>query len=262
MTTLRGYQRVGRLPYLQACLFATILEDLIPQLRILDASNTSLRIDKTILELDVLLANKFDVKISNEYKTEDINLKTLGSVKNILDKLQADRLRRDLYKQLRQLRNHIKSVCYEKNNEIQLLRANVDDGELNAGARDRYVEDWQRSRTEQHLLTMYDKEIVPAQLIQQFKQRIEQEQHVHTEIELLTNININIMEHEKFTKNWIDFKNEREANCQYLEKMTKSAITVQAWWRGLLVRNQLGPYKPTKKKAVSAKSNEKPKKKK
>lgn len=30
--------------------------------------------------------------------------------------------------------------------------------------------------------------------------------------------------------------------------MTNSAIIVQAWWRGLLVRQQLGPYKVVKKK--------------
>jgi IQ domain-containing protein G len=49
-------------------------------------------------------------------------------------------------------------------------------------------------------------------------------------------------------KDWIHFKEEREKARQYVEKMTKSAIIVQAWWRGLLVRRQLGPYKIPKKK--------------
>jgi hypothetical protein len=40
-------------------------------------------------------------------------------------------------------------------------------------------------------------------------------------------------------KDWIHFKEEREKARQYVEKMTKSAIIVQAWWRGLLVRRPL-----------------------
>ena len=35
--------------------------------------------------------------------------------------------------------------------------------------------------------------------------------------------------------------------------MFKSAIIVQAWWRGILVRRQLGPYKVSKKKAAKKK---------
>lgn len=52
-------------------------------------------------------------------------------------------------------------------------------------------------------------------------------------------------------KNWIQFKKEREVARLYHEKMLNSAITVQAWWRGLLVRLHLGPYivkKPKKQK--------------
>lgn len=54
-------------------------------------------------------------------------------------------------------------------------------------------------------------------------------------------------------KEWIHFKEEREKARKYREKMTKSAVTVQAWWRGLLVRLQLGPYKVSKKKGAAKK---------
>lgn len=57
-----------------------------------------------------------------------------------------------------------------------------------------------------------------------------------------------ITKHAELIKSWIKFKEDREAARQYREKMTKSAIIVQAWWRGLLVRQQLGPYKVFKKK--------------
>lgn len=49
-------------------------------------------------------------------------------------------------------------------------------------------------------------------------------------------------------KAWIKFKDEREKARAYREKMTTSAIIVQAWWRGLLVRLELGPFKPKKPK--------------
>lgn len=48
-------------------------------------------------------------------------------------------------------------------------------------------------------------------------------------------------------KDWKKFKEEREIARRYHEKMMTSAIIVQAWWRGLLVRLHLGPYKKVKK---------------
>lgn len=48
---------------------------------------------------------------------------------------------------------------------------------------------------------------------------------------------------------WNEFKRKRAEAEKYFNDMTRCAIMVQAWWRGLLVRKQLGPYKPVKKKA-------------
>lgn len=53
--------------------------------------------------------------------------------------------------------------------------------------------------------------------------------------------------HDKKMKDWEHFKDEREKARQYRLKMTNAATVLQAWWRGLLVRMQLGPYKPAKK---------------
>ncbi|CAH2227111.1 jg3659, partial [Pararge aegeria aegeria] len=71
-----------------------------------------------------------------------------------------------------------------------------------------------------------------------------------------------IKEHAEFMKNWITFKDDREAARKHCEIMNNSAIIVQAWWRGLLVRKQLGPYKTVKKKQTPSKPNDKSKKKK
>jgi IQ domain-containing protein G len=35
------------------------------------------------------------------------------------------------------------------------------------------------------------------------------------------------------------------------------AIRIQAWWRGVMVRRQLGPFKPKKKSAKSKKKEKK-----
>lgn len=49
-------------------------------------------------------------------------------------------------------------------------------------------------------------------------------------------------------KEWIKFTTDREAERQYRLKMNTAAVAVQSWWRGLLVRLELGPFKPSKRK--------------
>lgn len=61
-----------------------------------------------------------------------------------------------------------------------------------ASVRSRYIDNWQRARTEQHFRTIDDKESTPADSIEYYKQRIDNEQRVHTEVELLVNIAINV----------------------------------------------------------------------
>ncbi|KAI8425331.1 hypothetical protein MSG28_007103 [Choristoneura fumiferana] len=331
-----------QLPYFQASLFATVLEDTITELRILVECNTEMRISKLHSDMGLLLALKFGVK-QPEVKDEldGIDYDNLGCDEYKLNKLDADRkyigdvlltsymdlslskrfqtlamhvkkivdrdnyravlqeteaknrvLRRELNRQLRQQRNHIKSVIYDTDVIIDDLKTQVEDAALNAEIRSRYVDNWQRARTEQHIQTIYDEEYGPSTIIEYYKQRTDHEQRVHTEVEVLTNICINetlekveewmnkydkdmekidlkiqikkndyqnaydkrvgleetIEKHDQLMKDWIHFKDEREKARLYREKMTKSAIMVQAWWRGMLVRRQLGPYKVAKKK--------------
>ncbi|XP_075982933.1 dynein regulatory complex protein 9-like isoform X2 [Anticarsia gemmatalis] len=67
---------------------------------------------------------------------------------------------------------------------------------------------------------------------------------------------------DKSIKDWLHFKEEREEARLYNEKMIKCAITVQAWWRGLLVRLQLGPYAVKRAKRGKKAKNDKKKSKK
>ncbi|XP_041969373.1 dynein regulatory complex protein 9 [Aricia agestis] len=206
-------------------------------------------------------------------------------------------LRRDLYRQIRHQRNHIKTFAYDTNNVIENLKRKVQDYSLMTEIQLRYVEKWQQARIEQNDRTIELAESDPAGVIEYYKQRYEQDQRVHAEIELLMNILINetsqkveewmnkydkdiedvdlkiqykkndyqnihekrigleqTLENRKFlTKEWIEFKKERERHREYVEKMNQSAVIVQAWWRGLLVRQQLGPYKVNKKKGKKKK---------
>ncbi|KAI5632925.1 hypothetical protein NE865_14370 [Phthorimaea operculella] len=59
-------------------------------------------------------------------------------------------------------------------------------------------------------------------------------------------------------KDWLKFKADRTKAREYHDSMTRSATVVQAWWRGLLVRLQLGPYRQKKN---DVKKTVKPKKK-
>lgn len=68
----------------------------------------------------------------------------------------------------------------------------MQDAALNAVIRSRYVENWQRARTEQHNQTIVDREAEPSDVIELCKQRSDQEQRVHSEVELLINIAINV----------------------------------------------------------------------
>ncbi|CAB3246318.1 unnamed protein product [Arctia plantaginis] len=59
--------------------------------------------------------------------------------------------------------------------------------------------------------------------------------------------------HEIEMRDWVKFTTDREIERLYRLKMNTAAIAVQAWWRGLLVRLELGPYKQSKKKGKKKK---------
>ncbi|XP_004921801.1 dynein regulatory complex protein 9 isoform X1 [Bombyx mori] len=330
------------LSYMSSSMFATILEDTIIQIRILDECNSELRIIKTLADIKLLRALKFGIaqpKTADElenidpknlecenykiYKldsdrrniinaitdlyvemTLNKNYKTLTSFLNSIFDKEHYRIalaeneaknkleRRELTKQIRQLRNHIKTVLYDNEVTIDSLKSQVEDSVLDSECSSRYVDNWQVARTEQHLEVINEAENSCIETIEQYKLKIEHEQRIHSEVELLTNITINetlekiekwmskydrdmegididmqrkknhyqdmrdkrinfentIEKHDLLMKQWINFKEEREKARIYRENMTKSAIIVQAWWRGLLVRRRLGPYRVGRKR--------------
>ncbi|CAH2045915.1 unnamed protein product, partial [Iphiclides podalirius] len=306
MVTLLGTM----LPYLTACLFATVLEDSITTMRILVECNNSLRVTKAMADMEELLAVKFSVPPALTVDPlAKVDPRDLGRAEYKLHKLESDRkllievftsttkpgiaqTDATLTGKFASSGVHVKTVTYDTDVAIEKLRTQVEDAALNAEIQSRYIENWQRSRTEQHRRNIYGQETPPADAIETYKQRFDHEQRVHSEFELLNNIIINetlekvenwmnkydkdmegvdlkiqIMRtdyettlekrwmlentlegHATLMQDWLAFKAERERIRQYRERMTKAAVMVQAWWRGLLVRRKLGPYKEKPKK--------------
>ncbi|CAL7952208.1 unnamed protein product [Xylocopa violacea] len=85
------------------------------------------------------------------------------------------------------------------------------------------------------------------------KQMYEKEiQHLHSEIKTRRKEFDELKEEYRCNQEFIDmYLAEKEAvrsEMEQRERMQKSAIKIQAWWRGVMVRRKLGPYRPAEKK--------------
>lgn len=61
-----------------------------------------------------------------------------------------------------------------------------------AEIRGRYIDNWQQARAEQHKQTIFDIENNPSSNIKYYKLRTEHELRIHSEVEMLVNIAINV----------------------------------------------------------------------
>ncbi|KOB58184.1 putative IQ motif containing G, partial [Operophtera brumata] len=184
------------LPYLQASLFGTILEDTITQLRILVECNNELRIIKVKSDWTYLLSMKFGINQPKSIdELEGIDLHNLGCNEYKINKLDKDRkfitdvvtatyVDLSLNKSFKALEDY--NIAIMATDEYRVSLTEV------AAKNKVYTDNWQRARTEQHIKTIYDVEITHSESIEYYKQRSDHEQRVHSEIELLINIVINI----------------------------------------------------------------------
>ncbi|XP_037294118.1 dynein regulatory complex protein 9-like [Manduca sexta] len=145
---------------------------------------------------DVLLSTYLDLSMNRSWRAlQDKNQAILDLYNrrvSLAEEETRNRItRRDLMRQLRQQRNHIKSVTYDTDAVIDNLKTQVEDAALNAEIRGRYVDNWQQARSEQHAQKIAYVEMGPSDAIEYYKQTIDREQRVHTEVEMLINININ-----------------------------------------------------------------------
>ncbi|CAH1647183.1 unnamed protein product [Spodoptera littoralis] len=282
--------------------------------------NNQLRLIKTMADMAILRAKKYQIKsVEHREDLTRINTKDMGNMQYKLDKLVADRIYfqevlEETYLELALYRCFsVLTSCNKEVEEQDLYRIclaeeegknKLFDAALNSEIIGRYITNWQCARTEQHTQTINDTESGPSTAISYFRNRGDQEQRVHSEIDLLVNVFINetlakveswmnkydtdmeaidlkitimknkyqdevakrksmeddLAHHADQMTLWNKFKDDRERARLYRKKMTESAIIVQAWWRGLLVRLELGPFRP-KKKAPTRPDDKKGKKK-
>lgn len=55
------------------------------------------------------------------------------------------------------------------------------------------------------------------------------------------------LDRQKFIDEYLKQKAEEQKELEFKEKRINSAIKIQAWWRGVMVRKHLGPYRKKKK---------------
>ena len=53
---------------------------------------------------------------------------------------------------------------------------------------------------------------------------------------------------QEFIDTYLAEKEALQKEKEREELVQKSAIKIQAWWRGVMVRRKLGPYRPAEKK--------------
>ncbi|XP_026315087.1 dynein regulatory complex protein 9-like [Hyposmocoma kahamanoa] len=255
-----------------------------------------------MLLIEVLGATYKDLILSGNYNPIIDKNQEIIERKKYYAKLQTDAVKykssiKDLRRYLRQLTIQNKSTIYETDAKLDKLEKSIEDTSLIGETRSRYVTNWERARTEQHIKTVSLDEDVFKDNIHYYRNRFEKELIVHTEIESLVNITIKdtldeiedwmdkydkdseiidlkiqvkrneyldrlntrirledtISLHNKQMWDWTEFKRKRAEAQKYISDMTRCAIMVQAWWRGILVRKQLGPFKVSKKKKAKKK---------
>ncbi|CAB3246315.1 unnamed protein product [Arctia plantaginis] len=248
---------------------------------------------------NVLKETYLDLSLNQSFFQLSKHIKSVLSREQINQKLLEDEStnkikRRELLRNLRHQRNHMKSSVYE---------TNAFDSSLQREARQRYIDTWQEARCEQHTFGIQNKEAGSSGAIAHYRRKCDEEQRVHSEVEMLANIQLNetlhlieevmqkydkdieaidiklqilkkkledqtqtriemaqkLVDHEKEIRAWLQFKEERENLRQYRLKMTNAAISVQSWWRGLLVRLELGPYNPRMMKKLEKQKKNKQK---
>ncbi|KAH9634078.1 hypothetical protein HF086_001280 [Spodoptera exigua] len=105
----------------------------------------------------------------------------------------------------------------------------------NANTRLCYAEKWLFARFESLELKLDVPRAPPP--------RTDHEQRVHEELLKAYELQIKYDLHEGEMRGWLTFKRERAARLEREERLRKSAMRIQAWWRGVMVRRALGQFK-------------------
>ncbi|XP_063394081.1 dynein regulatory complex protein 9-like [Cydia fagiglandana] len=199
--------------------------------------------------------------------------------------LAHDRLRQKreaITGELKSMGNQFVQELSSAGRKVALLRDKLKDDLLNASTRLRYADKWLSARAEA-AETRWQRPFAPApspgheervhsELVKAFLLQIKEREEVSdywrirysddlAEInEKIANIRDVYMEaikcreqlqnvydlHEGEMRGWLTFKRERAARLAREDRLRRAATRAQSWWRGVMVRRALGPFKHLK----------------
>lgn len=94
--------------------------------------------------------------------------------------------------------------------------------------------------------------------LQQLDKQINETKDVMIALKLKFDImNENYCAREEEVREYLEEKTIREHATNLAERQHEAAVKIQAWWRGVMVRRSLGPYRKKAKKSKKAKGKKK-----
>ncbi|KAK4872348.1 hypothetical protein RN001_014377 [Aquatica leii] len=223
-----------------------------------------------------------DIEINHNLHKKEIKFleqQLCNEKKSFLQQLE------DLSSQTKKLKTEIENVYFYDNVQMQYLnsweetRQNqhtskflinqnmfekvIDDVRLNLECEERvhcevnaYIEENMADLREQlaYWTDMYDVSIEDIEdKVRKMKETAEEHYNAHADFVSL------YQSREKEIQEWNEYKALQQLEEQLVERQIMAAIKIQAWWRGVMVRRYLGPYKFLKK--LKKRKKGKPKKK-
>ncbi|XP_053601727.1 dynein regulatory complex protein 9-like [Plodia interpunctella] len=201
----------------------------------------------------------------------------------------------DTTAELLRKRNQWAQDLRNADNKIALLRDKMRDDLQNAKARLCYADKWILARTESHELQLQIQTQGPPLPRPDHEQRVHDELFKAYELQIkeretgyeywkeryvkdIANINSRLMVkceqlraaiarrkelqklydlHDGEMRAWLTFKRERAARLAREKRVRDAATRIQAWWRGVMVRCGLGPFRSLRTAKKSAKGKKK-----
>ncbi|XP_061931325.1 dynein regulatory complex protein 9 isoform X2 [Apis cerana] len=207
----------------------------------------SLRMERIMEELKIeirergtfeLLTEEIEKIVARE-KEEEHLFKEREKLKRITEKLQRIIDGRKIVNEQEKIRIL---------NELSKEQDNVEKLKLISNVKLDYVTEWEKARYEQNLLRC-DMEIEKLEkMLKDRRVREKNERRVHAELTKFLTQETAYQCNQKFINTYLAEKEALKKEKERWKHMQKSAIKIQAWWRGVMVRRKLGPYRLTEKK--------------
>ncbi|XP_039296801.1 dynein regulatory complex protein 9 isoform X3 [Nilaparvata lugens] len=127
--------------------------------------------------------------------------------------------------------------------EASTLKDDLENASFQQEVEIKYTEKWEAARAEQNLTIASIEEARLTKMLRVLQYRIDFEERVHTEITMYLEQTTLFHDHARKIKEYKHEKEERIRESALKEHLNKTTTKIQAWWRGVMVRRHLGPYK-------------------